>query len=66
MPWSMESMMFRVDYRFAGSGVWSSWIAPMTSQGAWGQARAMNTPLRADEVRIAPTRPPVNGIDLKA
>ena len=58
--------MFRVDYRFAGFGLWNICGSPMTTQGAWGQAHAMNTPLRADEVRVVPNTPSVRRFDLKA
>ena len=58
--------MFRVDYRFAGSGAWTTSGAPMTVQTAWGQARAMSTPQRADQVRVVPTGPSLRLLDLKA
>ena len=55
----------RVDYRFAGFGTWATFGAPATAQGAWGQARGMDTPKRADEVRVAPTRQAEHRFDLK-
>jgi hypothetical protein len=47
--------MFRVEYRFAGFGNWSTTVAPVSAQGAWGQARAFGAPIRSDEVRVVPT-----------
>lgn len=44
--------MFRVEFRFTGFGNWSTGVAPVSAQGAWGQARGLQTPLRADEVRV--------------
>jgi len=38
----------------------------MTAQGAWGQARAMNTPQRADQVRVVPAAGDPRPLDLKA
>jgi len=58
--------MFRVDYRFAGSSLWTMSGAPVTVQTAWGQARAMSTPQRADQVRIVPAGVSLRLLDLKA
>lgn len=52
--------MFRVEYRFTGFGLWNASAAPATAQGAWGQARGMSMPLRADEVRVVPSSAPVS------
>jgi len=57
--------MFRVEYRFTGFGNWSATVAPVTAQGAWGQAHGMKTPIRADEVRVVPTAPQAPMFDLK-
>ena len=46
--------MFRVDYRFAGQGVWNMPALPVTLQAALGQARAREGSLTADEVRVTP------------
>jgi hypothetical protein len=57
--------MFRVEYRFAGFGVWSTTAAPVTAQGAWGQARGLDTPIRADQVRVVQTSGQVPRVDVK-
>lgn len=57
--------MFRVEYRFNGFGNWSSTVAPVSAQGAWGQARAFGAPNRSDEVRVVPTEGTTPRFDLK-
>jgi hypothetical protein len=57
--------MFRVEYRFSGFGLWNAFAAPATAQGAWGQARGLNVPLRADEVRVVDAAAPTQRFDLK-
>ena len=58
--------MFRVEFRFSGFGLWNASAGPATAQDAWGQARGMNVPLRADEVRVVAATPPSNQrLDLK-
>jgi hypothetical protein len=57
--------MFRVEYRFAGFGLWNGGNGPATAQAAWGQARGMSTPQRSDEVRVVPTAPKAQLLDLK-
>ncbi|HEY3695898.1 hypothetical protein [Phenylobacterium sp.] len=57
--------MFRIEYRFTGFGVWNATAGLATAQGAWGQARGMDMPLRADEVRVVPSGAPVPRFDLK-
>jgi hypothetical protein len=57
--------MFRVEYRFTGFGNWSTTVAPASAQGAWGQARAFQAPIRSDEVRIVPTNGQAPRLDLK-
>ena len=57
--------MFRVEHRFTGFGTWNASFAPATSQGAWGQAKGMDTPLRADHVRIVSTSGQPLRLDVK-
>jgi hypothetical protein len=58
--------MFRVEHRFAGFGTWNTNLSPVTAQGAWGQAKGMDTPIRADQVRVVPTSGPAPRVDIKA
>jgi hypothetical protein len=58
--------MFRVEHRFTGFGTWNTNLSPVTAQGAWGQAKGMDTPIRADHVRIVPTIGQSPRVDVKA
>lgn len=46
--------MYRVEFRFAGEGMWSRGVLPMTQQGADHLAANLQSLGFADETRVVP------------
>jgi hypothetical protein len=58
--------MMQVQFRFAGDGLWRSFLAPAPLQAAWTLARAAKALHQPQAVQIQPSKAAAPSVDIRA